>query len=52
MTTLQDKIDKAKEMHEKIEGFNLLEAQAQALSDQNDFLEECIVEMAMIIYAE
>ena len=30
---------------------NLYKAQIQALSDQNDFFEECLVEIAEIIYA-
>ena len=29
----------------------LMDAQIQALSDRNDFLEDCIAEMATIIYA-
>lgn len=29
----------------------LLRAQIQALSDRNDFMEDCIAEMAMLIYA-
>lgn len=30
---------------------NLLKAQVQALTNQNDFLEDCITEMAQIVYA-
>lgn len=30
----------------------LLDAQSNAMSDQFDFLEDCLVEMAMIVYAE
>lgn len=30
----------------------LLEAKTKALSDRNDFLEECIVEMAGLVYGE
>lgn len=30
---------------------NLLKQQLQAASDQNDFLEDCIAEMAEIVYA-
>ncbi len=30
---------------------NLLKQQLQATSDQNDFLEDCIAEMAEIVYA-
>ena len=29
----------------------LLKAQIQALSDRNDFLEDCVAEMAGIVYA-
>ena len=29
----------------------LLDAQSNAMSDQFDFLEDCLVEMAMIVYA-
>ena len=29
----------------------LLTAQVQALSDRNDFMEDCIAEMATIVYA-
>ena len=34
------------------EEIKLLDAQSNAMSAQYDFLEECLVEMAMIIYAE
>lgn len=30
---------------------SLLKAQVQALTNQNDFLEDCITEMAQIVYA-
>ena len=30
----------------------LMDAQSNAMSDQFDFLEDCLVEMAMIVYAE
>lgn len=34
------------------EDIKLLDAQSNAMSDQFDFLEDCLVEMAMIVYAE
>lgn len=34
------------------EEIKLLDAQSNAMSDQFDFLEDCLVEMAMIAYAE
>lgn len=34
------------------ENIKLLDAQSNAMSDQFDFLEDCLVEMAMIVYAE
>ena len=34
------------------EEIKLLDAQSNAMSDQFDFLEDCLVEMAMIVYAE
>ncbi len=30
----------------------MLKAQIQALSDRNDFVEDCIAEMAAVVYAE
>ena len=33
------------------EDIKLLDAQSNAMSDQFDFLEDCLVEMAMIVYA-
>ena len=33
------------------EEIKLLDAQSNAMSDQFDFLEDCLVEMAMIVYA-
>lgn len=50
--TFEEKIQKCKELHDKIEQVTMLEAQAQALSDQSDFYEDCLVEMAMLVYAE
>lgn len=39
-------------LEDTIEAENtLLKAQVQALSDRNDFLEDCIAEMAGLIYA-
>ena len=35
-----------------IEKLNLDAAKIKALSDRNDFLEECIVEMAGLVYGE
>ena len=49
--TFEERIQKGKDIHDKIESLKLLEAQAQALTDQNEFLEDCIAEMAMIVYA-
>lgn len=37
---------------EPINEMALMKAQIEALSAQNDFLEECIVEMAMEVYSE
>ena len=34
------------------EEIKLLDAQSNAMSYQFDFLEDCLVEMAMIVYAE
>ena len=34
-----------------VDEMTLLQAQVQALSDRNEFLEDCIAEMAEIIYA-
>lgn len=50
--TLEERIQKCKELHDKIEQVTMLEAQTQALSDQSGFYEECLVEMAMMVYAE
>ena len=36
---------------QKDEEMDLLKQQLQAASDQNDFLEDCIAEMAGIVYA-
>ena len=36
---------------EPIDEVTLLRAQVQALSDRNDFMEDCIAEMAMLVYA-
>ena len=33
------------------EEIKLLDAQSNAMSDQFDFLEDCLVEMAMVVYA-
>ena len=30
----------------------MLKAQIQALSDRNDFVEDCIAEMAAVVYGE
>lgn len=55
-------ITSIKEAHEKKklekwlkeapENVKLLNAQSTAMSAQYDFLEECLVDMAMIVYAE
>ena len=42
---LEDKLKTAPE------DIKLLDAQSNAMSDQFDFLEDCLVEMAMIVYA-
>lgn len=34
------------------EDIKLLDAQSSAMSEQFDFLEDCLVEMAMLVYAE
>ncbi len=36
---------------EPIDEVTLIRAQVQALSDRNDFMEDCIAEMAMLVYA-
>lgn len=41
-----------KKMFEALESENfMLKAQIQAMSDRNDFIEDCIAEMAMQVYA-
>ena len=49
---------KAEEMQEQLKNLKaqneektLLKAQIKALSDRNDFLEDCVAEMASIVYA-
>ena len=34
------------------EGLPMLKAQIQAISDRNDFIEDCIAEMATVVYGE
>ncbi len=41
----------AMKIGELTEENNLLKAQVQALTNHNDFLEDCITEMAQIVYA-
>lgn len=36
---------------QKDEEINLLKQQLKAASDQNEFLEDCVAEMAQIVYA-
>lgn len=48
--TFEEKLQKCKEFHDKIQQVTMLEAQTQALSEQSDFYEECLVEMAMMVY--
>ena len=50
-----DKIEAMKSTEERIKALEddnaMLTAQVSALSDQMDFYEECIVEMAEVVYA-
>ena len=48
---LLEKTDEMKRQEQNEEEKTLLKAQIKALSDRNDFLEDCVAEMASIVYA-
>ena len=41
-----------KEMETMQTDLPMLKAQIQAISDRNDFIEDCIAEMATVVYGE
>lgn len=47
----QEELDKMAEPTAEEKEKTLLKAQIQALSERNDFLEDCVAEMASIVYA-
>lgn len=49
---MKEKLELENKLKEAPENIKLLDAQSQAMSSQYDFLEECLVEMAMIVYGE
>ena len=50
---LLDKIEAARqEVQTMQEELPMLKAQIQAISDRNDFIEDCIAEMATVVYGE
>lgn len=44
--------EQAQKAAELIEDVPMLKAQVQALSDRGEFLEDCIAEMATVVYAD